>query len=41
VAPEAEAEEIMMRLSGLKEEAFIIGEIAKSAEEGEPTVTLD
>jgi phosphoribosylformylglycinamidine cyclo-ligase len=40
VAPEAEAEEIMMRLSGLKEEAFIIGEIAKSAEEGEPTVTL-
>ncbi|WP_041531671.1 phosphoribosylformylglycinamidine cyclo-ligase [Syntrophotalea carbinolica] len=40
VVPETEAEEIMVRLSGLKEDAFIIGEIAKSAEEGEPTVTL-
>jgi len=40
VVPDAEVEEIMVRLSGLKETAFLIGEIAKSAEEGEPTVTL-
>ncbi|MDD4457336.1 MAG: phosphoribosylformylglycinamidine cyclo-ligase, partial [Syntrophotalea acetylenica] len=40
VVPEAEVEEIMVRLTGLKENAFVIGEIAKSAEDGEPTVVL-
>jgi phosphoribosylformylglycinamidine cyclo-ligase len=29
VAPENEAEEILIRLSGLNEQAFVIGEVAK------------
>nr|WP_283775330.1 phosphoribosylformylglycinamidine cyclo-ligase [Desulfuromonas sp. CSMB_57] len=38
--PEAETEEILVRLSGLKETAFVIGEITRSAQDGEPTVML-
>ncbi|BCR05167.1 phosphoribosylformylglycinamidine cyclo-ligase [Desulfuromonas versatilis] len=36
VVPQAEADEVMVRLSGLKEKAWIIGEIAKCPEGEEP-----
>jgi len=39
VVPESEADDVMVRLSGLKEEAFLIGEIAKCGGE-EPQVEL-
>lgn len=35
VVPENEAEEVLIRLSGLNEEAYVIGEIGKSDMEGE------
>lgn len=38
IVPEGEVDEIMMRLSGLKEQAFVIGQIAKS--DGEACVAL-
>jgi phosphoribosylformylglycinamidine cyclo-ligase len=38
IVPEGEVDEIMVRLGGLKEQAFIIGQIAKSEEE--PGVVL-
>ena len=38
IAPKAQAEEILLRLSGLQETAFLIGEIGALPEEGAPQV---
>jgi phosphoribosylformylglycinamidine cyclo-ligase len=40
VVPEKEVDEILVRLSGLKETAFVIGEIAKGADDSEASVVL-
>jgi len=40
VVPEKDVEEILVRLSGLKETAFVIGEIAKGTDDGDASVVL-
>jgi len=40
VVPEKEADDVMVRLSGLKETAFLIGEVSKCADDEEPVLLV-